>query len=40
MKALTWQGQQKVSVGEVPAPRIEEPTHAIISVTMGVVQDA
>jgi threonine dehydrogenase-like Zn-dependent dehydrogenase len=33
MKALTWQGQQKVSVEEVPDPRIEEPTDAIIEVT-------
>ena len=33
MKALTWQGQQKVSVEQVPDPRIEEPTDAVIRVT-------
>jgi threonine dehydrogenase-like Zn-dependent dehydrogenase len=33
MKAVTWQGQQKVSVEEVPDPRIEEPTDAVIKVT-------
>ena len=25
MKAVTWQGPRKVSVEEVPDPRIEEP---------------
>jgi threonine dehydrogenase-like Zn-dependent dehydrogenase len=33
MKAVTWQGQRKVSVDEVPDPRIQEPTDAIIRVT-------
>ncbi|HEX6342118.1 zinc-dependent alcohol dehydrogenase [Umezawaea sp.] len=33
MKALTWQGNQNVQVTEVPDPRIEEPTDAIIRVT-------
>ncbi|MEP7178130.1 MAG: zinc-dependent alcohol dehydrogenase [Pseudonocardiales bacterium] len=33
MKALTWQGNQDVQVVEVPDPRIEEPTDAIIKVT-------
>ena len=33
MKALTWQGQQKVRVEQVPDPRIEEPTDAVIQVT-------
>lgn len=33
MKALTWQGNQHVAVDEVPDPRIEEPTDAIIKVT-------
>ncbi|WP_410663549.1 zinc-dependent alcohol dehydrogenase [Amycolatopsis sp. lyj-84] len=33
MKALTWQGNEKVQVTEVPDPRIEEPTDAIIKVT-------
>jgi threonine dehydrogenase-like Zn-dependent dehydrogenase len=33
MKALTWQGTEKVSVEDVPDPRIEQPTDAIIKVT-------
>ena len=33
MKALTWQGTRKVSVEEVPDPRIEQPTDAVIEVT-------
>ena len=33
MKALTWQGNENVEVVEVPDPRIEEPTDAIIKVT-------
>ncbi|MEL4356609.1 MULTISPECIES: zinc-dependent alcohol dehydrogenase [unclassified Luteococcus] len=33
MKALTWQGPQQVEVTEVPDPRIEQPTDAIIRVT-------
>ncbi|MDQ3403788.1 MAG: glutathione-dependent formaldehyde dehydrogenase [Actinomycetota bacterium] len=33
MKALTWQGNQNVQVTDVPDPRIEEPTDAIIKVT-------
>ncbi|MET0974400.1 MAG: glutathione-dependent formaldehyde dehydrogenase, partial [Leifsonia sp.] len=33
MKALTWQATGKVSVDEVPDPRIEEPTDVIIRVT-------
>ena len=33
MKAVTWQGQQKVSVENVPDPRIEEPTDAVIQVS-------
>ncbi|MBF6148679.1 alcohol dehydrogenase catalytic domain-containing protein [Nocardia nova] len=33
MKAVTWQGRRKISVDEVPDPRIEEPTDAIIAVT-------
>ena len=33
MKALTWQGKRDVRVEEVPDPRIEEPTDAIIKVT-------
>lgn len=33
MKALTWQGKRSVSVEEVPDPRIEDPTDAIIRIT-------
>ncbi|MFI5735279.1 alcohol dehydrogenase catalytic domain-containing protein [Kribbella sp. NPDC051587] len=33
MKALTWQGKRKIEYGEVPDPRIEDPTDAIVKVT-------
>ncbi|MBA3991087.1 MAG: glutathione-dependent formaldehyde dehydrogenase [Propionibacteriales bacterium] len=33
MKALTWQGKRDVQVIDVPDPRIEKPTDAIIKVT-------
>ena len=33
MKAVTWQGTEHVSVEEVPDPRIEEPTDAIVRIT-------
>ena len=33
MKALTWQGRRDVRVEEVPDPRIEEATDAIIKIT-------
>ena len=33
MKALTWQGTQKVSVETVPDPKIQEPTDAIVRMT-------
>ncbi|MFF5157357.1 zinc-dependent alcohol dehydrogenase [Streptomyces sp. NPDC000348] len=33
MKALTWQGKRDVRVENVPDPRIEEPTDAIIRIT-------
>ncbi|NUU17762.1 glutathione-dependent formaldehyde dehydrogenase [Cellulomonas humilata] len=33
MRALTWQGREKVSVETVPDPRIIEPTDAIVRVT-------
>ncbi|HEY8590932.1 MAG TPA: zinc-dependent alcohol dehydrogenase [Naasia sp.] len=33
MRALTWQGKRNVSVEEVPDPRIEEPTDAIVRIT-------
>src|SRR6478752_3596278 len=33
MKAVTWQGKRDVRVEEVPDPKIEQPTDAIIRVT-------
>jgi threonine dehydrogenase-like Zn-dependent dehydrogenase len=33
MKAVTWQGRMDMRVEEVPDPRIEEPTDAIVRVT-------
>ena len=33
MKAVTWHGKRDVRVEEVPDPKIEEPTDAIIKVT-------
>jgi threonine dehydrogenase-like Zn-dependent dehydrogenase len=33
MKALTWQGKRKIEYGEVPDPRIQDPTDAIVRVT-------
>jgi threonine dehydrogenase-like Zn-dependent dehydrogenase len=33
MKAVTWQGTEHVSVEEVPDPRIEDPTDAIVRIT-------
>src|ERR1700733_12744930 len=33
MRALTWQGNERVEVVDVPDPRIEEPNDAIIKVT-------
>src|ERR1700733_1942725 len=33
MRALTWQGNERVEVVDVPDPRIEEPNDAIIRVT-------
>jgi threonine dehydrogenase-like Zn-dependent dehydrogenase len=33
MRAVTWQGREKLSVEDVPDPRIEEPTDAIVRVT-------
>ncbi len=37
MKALTWQGQSNVQVREVPDPRIEAPTDAVIRVTSSAI---
>ncbi|MFC8619791.1 zinc-dependent alcohol dehydrogenase [Micromonospora purpureochromogenes] len=33
MKALTWHGKRDVRVEEVPDPRIEEPTDAVVRIT-------
>ncbi|WP_040841517.1 zinc-dependent alcohol dehydrogenase [Nocardia brevicatena] len=33
MKAVTWQGKRNVAVDDVPDPRIQEPTDAIVRVT-------
>lgn len=33
MKALTWQAKRSVSIEEVPDPRIQEPTDAIVRIT-------
>jgi threonine dehydrogenase-like Zn-dependent dehydrogenase len=37
MRALTWQGTESVSVEEVPDPRIERPTDAVIRVTSAAI---
>ncbi|MEV5694803.1 zinc-dependent alcohol dehydrogenase [Micromonospora globbae] len=37
MKAVTWQGKRDVRVEEVPDPRIEEPTDAVVRVTSTAV---
>ena len=33
MKAVTWQGKRNVRVEEVPDPRLEQPTDAIVKIT-------
>lgn len=33
MRALTWQGKRSVAVEDVPDPRIQEPTDAIVEIT-------
>ena len=33
VRALTWQGTEKVSVETVPDPTIQEPTDAIVRIT-------
>ena len=33
MRAVTWQGKRDVQVVDVPDPKIEEPTDAIIKIT-------
>lgn len=37
MKALTWQGKQKVKVKDMPKPRILEPKDVILKVTGSTV---
>ena len=37
MKAVTWQGKRDIRVEEVPDPRIQEPTDAIIKVTSAAI---
>lgn len=37
MRAVTWQGVEQLSVEEVPDPKIEEPTDAIVRVTSTAV---
>jgi threonine dehydrogenase-like Zn-dependent dehydrogenase len=37
VKALTWHGKRDVRVDEVPDPRIEQPTDAIIEVTSSAI---
>ncbi|WP_432456782.1 alcohol dehydrogenase catalytic domain-containing protein [Cellulomonas iranensis] len=37
MRALTWQGREDVRVEDVPDPRVEEPTDAVIRVTSTAV---
>lgn len=37
MRAVTWQGHRSLEVADVPAPRIEQPTDAIIRVTATAV---
>jgi threonine dehydrogenase-like Zn-dependent dehydrogenase len=37
MKALTWQGKRDVRVEEVPDPRIEQPTDAIVKITSSAI---
>ena len=37
MKALTWQGKRSVSVEDVPDPRIQEPTDAIVRITSSAI---
>ena len=33
MRAATWQGKRKIEVADVPDPRIEQPTDAIVKIT-------
>ncbi|RKT36177.1 threonine dehydrogenase-like Zn-dependent dehydrogenase [Microbacterium sp. AG1240] len=37
MKALTWQGRRDLAVVDVPDPRIEQPTDAIVRITSSAI---
>src|SRR5215212_9136219 len=37
MKALTWQGKRNVRVEEVPDPKIQHPTDAIVRITSSAI---
>ncbi|MFL6103118.1 MAG: alcohol dehydrogenase catalytic domain-containing protein [Actinomycetes bacterium] len=37
MKALTWQGKRDVRVEEVPDPKIEQPTDAVVRITSSAI---
>lgn len=37
MQAVTWHGKRDVRVSEVPDPKIEEPTDAIVRVTSAAI---
>src|SRR3954454_6619509 len=37
MKALTWHGKRDVRVEEVPDPRIQEPTDAVVRITSSAI---
>lgn len=37
MRALTWQGRRDVRVEDVPDPRIEQPTDAIVKITSSAI---
>ena len=40
MKALTWQGTRKVTVEEVPDPRLQHPTDTIVQITSSAIGSA
>ena len=37
MRAVVWQGQEDVAVQDVPEPRLQDPTDAIVQVTSTAV---
>jgi threonine dehydrogenase-like Zn-dependent dehydrogenase len=37
MKAVTWQGKRDVRIQDVPDPRIEHPTDALIEITSSAI---